>query len=194
MYLVKHHHKINGGILEIKREMTIRQEIDKDFKNVFNLIEKAFRTEVYSDHKEQYLVERLRNSEAFIPELSIVAEIDGKIVGHILVTKLKIKGKFNEFDSLALAPISVLPEFQGKGIGGKLILESHKKAKELGHKSIVLFGHEKYYPKFGYKQADKFGIELPFKVPKENCMVIELIENGLNGISGIVEYPKEFNG
>ena len=168
--------------------MIIRQETHKDFKAVFNLIEEAFKTEKYSDHKEQFLVERLRKSAAFIPELSLVAEIDGKIVGHILITKLKI----NEFDSLALAPVSVLPEFQGKGIGGKLIIESHKKAKELGYQSIVLLGHETYYPRFGYERADKYGIELPFEVPKENCMVIELTKNGLKGVSGMVVYPNEF--
>lgn len=174
-------------------KITIRKEEVKDFKAVFNLIEKAFESEQMSNHKEQFLVERLRKSDTFISELSLVAEIDGKIVGHILTTKLKIKNKTNEFRSLALAPVSVLPEFQGKGIGGKLITESHKIAKELGYKSIVLLGHEKYYPKFGYKQADKFGIELPFELPKENCMAIELVKNGLNGVSGMVEYPKEFN-
>ncbi|WKK67082.1 GNAT family N-acetyltransferase [Lutimonas zeaxanthinifaciens] len=173
--------------------MTIRQETSKDYKDVFYLIEKAFRSEQYSDHKEQFLVERLRKSDAFIPELSLVAEVEGKIVGHILLTKLKIKNAADSFDSLALAPVTVLPEFQGIGIGGKLIAESHKRAKELGHESIVLLGHESYYPKFGYQRADKFEIELPFKVPKENCMVIELVENGLNGVSGMVEYPKEFN-
>ena len=173
--------------------MKIRQEIKNDFKEVFNLIEKAFKKEPFSDHKEQFLVERLRESKAFIPELSLVAEIDGKIVGHTLVSKIKIKNELNEFDSLALAPVSVLPEFQKRGIGGKLITEAHEKAKKLGHKSIVLLGHEKYYPKFGYEQADKYGIKLPFEVPKENCMVIELTENGLNGVSGTVEYPKEFN-
>lgn len=74
-----------------------------------------------------------------------------------------------------------------------LIQEAHKKAKELGHHSIVLLGHEQYYPNFGYKQADSFGIELPFDVPKEYCMAIELTENALDGVSGTVEYPKEFN-
>jgi predicted N-acetyltransferase YhbS len=173
--------------------MTIRQETEKDHSEVFSVIESAFKEAEFTDNTEQFLVERLRKSDGFIPELSMIAEIDGKIVGHILLTKLKIKNKSTEFDSLALAPVSVLPEFQGKGIGGKLIMEAHKKAKELGHKSIVLLGHENYYPRFGYKQADKYGIELPFDVPKENCMVIELIENGLNGINGMVEYPKEFN-
>ena len=140
-----------------------------------------------SDHKEQFLVQRLRKSTAFVPELSIVAEIENKIVGHILLTKIKIKNGQDEFNSLALAPVSVLPEYQGKGIGGMLIQEAHKKARELGYQSIVLLGHEKYYPKFGYKQADFFGIELSFDVPKENCMAIELTENGLDGISGIVQ-------
>lgn len=110
-----------------------------------------------------------------------------------MLTKLKIKNKKEEFESLALAPVSVLPEFQNMGIGGKLIIQSHKVAKDLGFKSVILLGHEKYYPKFGYLQADKYGIELPFEVPKENCMIIELVENGLKGVNGIVEYPKEFN-
>lgn len=173
--------------------MNLRQETKNDYKAVFNLIKEAFKNEALSEHKEQFLVERLRKSDAFIPELSIVAEIDKKIVGYILTTKLKIKNESNEFESLALAPVSVLPEFQGKGIGGKLIIESHKKAKELGHKSIVLLGHENYYPKFGYQQADTFGREFPFNVPKQNCMAVELIENGLKNVNGMVEYPKEFN-
>lgn len=174
-------------------KLTIRKEESEDFESVFNLIEKAFESEQMSDHQEHFLVERLRKSDAFIPELSMVAEIENRIVGHILLTKLKIKNEQDEFNSLALAPVSVLPEYQGKGIGGRLIKEAHKNAKELGYQSIVLLGHEKYYPKFGYKRADRFGIELPFEVPKENCMAIELIEDGLKGVKGIVEYPKEFN-
>ncbi len=174
-------------------EILIRQENPADFKAVFDLTEKAFLTEDLSDHKEQFLVERLRQSSSFIPELSMVSEIKNKIVGHILLTKLKIVSDQIIFESLALAPISVLPDYQRKGIGGMLIEQAHKKAKELGYKSIVLVGHEKYYPKFGYKQADNFGIELPIDVPRENCMVKELTENGLNDVNGIVEYPKEFN-
>ena len=174
-------------------KVTIRQEKPEDFNAVHKLIENAFQPLEFSDHKEHFLVERLRKSKVFIPELSLVAELENKILGHILLTKLKIKNDQDEFDSLALAPVSVLPEYQGKGIGGLLIREAHKKARELGYRSIVLLGHEKYYPKFGYKRADTFGIELPFDVPKEHCMAIELIENGLGGVKGIVEYPKEFN-
>ncbi|AWK04989.1 GNAT family N-acetyltransferase [Flavobacterium crocinum] len=173
-------------------EIKLRQENKNDFESVFHLIEKAFEKEEYSDHKEQFLVERLRKSEAFIPELSIVAESEGKIVGHILFTKLKVVNDADSFESLALAPVSVLPEFQGKGIGAKLILYGHEIAKELGCKSVILLGHQDYYPRFGYELCEKYNIKMPFDVPAENCMAIALTENGLKGISGEVVYPKEF--
>lgn len=170
----------------------IRQEKTSDHKSVFDLIEKAFKNEEFSDHQEQFLVERLRKSTAFIPELSLVAEYEDELVGFILLTKIKIVNDNEIFDTLALAPVAVLPDFQNMGIGGKLIIQAHTIAKEKGHKSVVLLGHEKYYPRFGYAIADKFGIQFPFEAPKENCMVIELIESGLNGVNGVVEYPKEF--
>lgn len=173
-------------------EIKLRQENKNDFESVFQLIEKAFEEEEYSDHKEQFLVERLRKSEAFIPELSIVAEIDNKIVGHILFTKLKIKNESQIFPSLALAPVSVLPQFQGKGIGSKLILYGHEIAKSLGYKSVILLGHQDYYPRFGYELCEKYNIKMPFDVPAENCMVIALIEDGLKDVSGEVVYPKAF--
>ncbi len=174
-------------------EINIREEYQADHDAVFALIEKAFEKLALSDHREQFLVQRLRKSAAFVPELSMVAETERKIVGHILLTKLKIKNGQDEFDSLALAPVSVLPEYQGKGVGSMLIQEAHKKARTLGYQSIVLLGHEKYYPKFGYKPAHNFGIECPFDLPKENCMAIELTENGLDGVYGTVEYAKEFS-
>jgi len=170
----------------------IRQEKTSDYKNVFQLIEKAFKNEAFTDHQEQFLVERLRKSNAFIPELSLVAEHEDELVGFILLTSIKIVSDNKKFDALALAPVAVLPDFQNMGIGGKLILQAHTIAKEKGYKSVVLLGHEKYYPRFGYAIADKFGIQFPFEAPKENCMVIELIEDGLSGVNGVVEYPKEF--
>jgi len=172
--------------------MNIRKEESRDYKEVFKLIKSAFENEEYTDHKEQFLVERLRNSEAFVPELSLVAEIDGEIVGYILLTKIRIMNDDLQKTSLALAPIAVLKKHQGKGIGGKLIQESHRRAKELGFDSVILLGHEKYYPKFGYEMTKNYGIKLPFEVPDENCMLIELTENALTNVTGIVEYPKEF--
>lgn len=174
-------------------QIKIRKEEKEDFNTVFKLIEEAFRNEEYSDHKEQYLVERLRKSDAFIPELSLVAELDSEIVGYILLTKITIIDSQKKLhSSLALAPVAVSKPFQRKGIGAKLITYAHEKAKELGFSSVVLLGHENYYPKFGYKPTTVFGIKLPFDVPEANSMLIELFENALQNVSGTVHYPKEF--
>lgn len=172
--------------------MNIRKEEEKDYNQVFELIEKAFENEEYSDHREQFLVERLRNSDSFVPDLSLVCEMNEMIVGYILLTKIKIKHSDFSYDSLALAPVAVLPNYQGNGIGGHLIEFAHKKARELGFESIILLGHPTYYPKFGYRKTSDFDIQLPFDVPDENCMAIELVEDALKNINGMVEYPKEF--
>jgi len=170
----------------------IRQEVTTDFENVFSVVEAAFKTMPMSDGTEQFLVERLRLSEAFIPELSLVAEMDKKIVGHILISKVNINSSNQTFSALSLAPVSVLPEYQKMGIGGKLIRAAHDQAKKLGHQVIVLIGHKTYYPRFGYQQADLFGIEFPFNVPKEHCMAVELTPGALQQIHGTVKYPKAF--
>ena len=173
--------------------ITIRQEEERDHQQVFQLTEEAFREMEHSDHQEQFLVEKLRKSNAFIPELSLVAEDEnGKIAGHILFTKIKIVNGSESFESLALAPVSVKPEFQNQGLGGRLITEGHRIARELGYQSVILIGHEKYYPRFGYEKTSNFGISFPFEIPEENGMALELVKNGLNNRKGIVKYPEEF--
>lgn len=173
-------------------EIEIRQEKKEDFPAVFDVITQAFEKEEMSDHQEQYLVERLRKSEAFIPQLSLVAVLNGQIIGHILLSKIQIKNDSESFESLALAPVSVLPEFQHKGIGGNLIRKAHEVARDLGFGSVVVLGHADYYPKFGYSKAADFGITLPFEVPSENCLAIELLPNSLDAVTGMVIYPAEF--
>lgn len=173
--------------------MNIRQEDCKDYEAVFKLVEDAFRDEPYTDHQEQFLVERLRKAESFVPESSLVAEIDHQIVGYILLTKIKIvSDRHVETPALALAPVAVLKEYRGKGIGGRLIREAHRRAKSLNFDAIVLLGHSSYYPKFGYQPIAKYGIRLPFDAHEENCMLIELKDNAMLNVSGLVEYPKEF--
>ncbi|WP_200975042.1 GNAT family N-acetyltransferase [Echinicola sp. 20G] len=173
-------------------DLQIRQELPKDKELVSALIQEAFANEPMSDHREQFLVERLRKSEHYIPELSLVAVSKGQILGHILLSKINVKDNHQFHEVLALAPVSVLPEYQRKGIGGKLISESHRKAREMNFKGILVLGHKDYYPKFGYKAADNFGISFPFDVPNENCMAIELYQGAFKNISGKVQYPKEF--
>jgi predicted N-acetyltransferase YhbS len=166
----------------------IRQEQTIDHEDIYELNKTAFEQDT-----EAKLVDLLRHSNAFIPELSLVAIADNKVVGHILFTKIKIKDENdNEFDSLALAPMAVRPEIQKQGVGGQLIKYGLDRAKKLGHKSVIVLGHEHYYPKFGFIPADKWKIKAPFDVPTNVFMGIELVKDGLQGVTGIVKYPKEF--
>lgn len=169
-------------------EAKIRQETTEDRSAVYEINSIAFGQE-----NEAKLVDLLRKSDAFIPALSLVAILDHKIVGHILFTKIKIiDNDHKEFDSLALAPMAVRPEYQQKGIGGQLIKTGLDKARELKYKSVIVLGHEHYYPKFGFVPADKWRIKAPFDVPKNVFMGLELLTDGLKGVSGTVKYPKEF--
>ena len=177
-----------------KQDLTIviREEVREDHTRVFQLVKEAFIDQEHSDHKEQYLVERLRRSDSFIPELSLVAIIDFKIVGYVLLTKAAIKNQKRLHTTLVLAPVAVDKAFQNRGVGARLISVAHKKASLIGFRSIVIIGHEHYYPKFGYQKASKFGIHFPFDVPDENGFVIELKKGELIGKEGELVYPKEF--
>lgn len=167
--------------------MMIRKEEPKDYETIYSVVKDAFESAEHADGNEQDLVDALRKGEAFIPDLSLVAEIDGKIVGHIMFTRAAVGGD----TVLALAPLSVLPEYQRKGIGISLIKAGHKIASELGYGYSVVLGSQRYYPKAGYLTADKFGIKPSFDVPNENFMACKIKENAPD-IHGIIKYAKEF--
>ena len=173
--------------------ITIRKEIPKDHNWVIELTAKAFETMPFSEGDEDKLVARLRNAPGFIPELSLIAELDGLIVGHILFTPLVIDNGQQQFESLVLGPVSVLPEFQKQGIGGKLIRAGHQKAVELGFRSVILIGHPEYYPRFGYKPASTWGIKTHYELPSDDVfMAVELTDGALKNVSGMVIFPPEF--
>ncbi len=173
-------------------DIHIREENPNDYDAVFKLIEDAFQNEIHSDHKEQFLVEKLRNAPAFIPELSLVAEINKEIAGYILLTQIQINSEKEQHVALALAPVAVLQKYQKQGIGSLLINEAHSRARKQGYKVIVVLGHEHYYPRFGYKRAGIYNISLPFEVPPENAMVLELFPNALKDVNGVVQYDPCF--
>lgn len=160
-------------------KINIRQENKKDYIIVYKLVEEAFKNAEHSDGDEQNFVNRLRKSDNFIPELSLVAEYKGEIVGHILFTETKI----NQTNQLILAPLSVAPLYQNCGIGSKLIKEGHKIAKNLGYEFSILIGHANYYPRLGYIMASSFGMKTTLKVPDENFLAFNLQEKDtiLNG-------------
>lgn len=118
---------------------------------------------------------------------------DDKLLGHILLTKVQILDGEKAFETLALAPVSVLPEHQGKGIGSALIIASFERAKQLGFSSVIVLGHPAYYPKFGFEPASRWNIRAPFEVPEEAFMAIELVPGALANVSGVVQYADEFS-
>lgn len=166
----------------------IREEIRTDFDEIKALLENAF-----EGSEEADLVERIRNSTYYIPKLSLVATYRNKVVGHILLSKIKINSRNHIISSLALAPVSVLKKFQRQGIGAKLIMTGLEKATLMGYKSVILLGHSDYYPRFGFEPTSIWEIKPPFDVPEENFMGIELVPKGLNCGPGIVEYPEVWN-
>ncbi|MCI9126397.1 MAG: N-acetyltransferase [Eubacterium sp.] len=167
--------------------MLIRKEVLKDYERIFSVVKAAFDSAEHSDGNEHNLVSALRKGEAFIPDLSLVAEMDGKIVGHIMFTRAKIGDDI----VLALALLSVLPEYQRKGIGMSLIKEGHRIAEKLGYEYSIVLGSEKYYPRAGYVPADSLGIKPPFDVLSENFMACKIKKDASN-ICGVIKYAKEF--
>ena len=168
-------------------KIEIRHETTQDYLGIKTVNDLAF-----GQVNEGLLIEKLRLNSDFIDKLSIIAEFDNRIVGHILFFPIKVHGDLNDYDSLALAPVSVFPDLQKKGIGGQLIVKGLEIAKGLGFKSVIVLGHKDYYPRFGFVPASKWKIKSPFNSPDEAFMAIELVKDGLNDVSGIVEYPKEF--
>ena len=173
--------------------MLIRQEKEQDREKVYALIAAAFASAEHSDGNEQDLAAALRKSAAFIPELSLVAETDeGRVVGYVLLTRVEIVSEAGAEPSLSVASLAVLPEFQGRGIGGMLLGQAHRRAAALGYGTAVLLGHKDYYPRFGYRRAADFGIAFPFEAPSESCMIVELIPHAAGKSGGIVRYPDVF--
>lgn len=167
--------------------MNIRAARPTDFDAIDKLIESAFATAEHSDGNEHNLVKALRKDEAYIPELSLVAEIENQVVGHIMFTRAAVGNR----TLLALAPLSVLPNYQRQGIGQALIKEGHRIAKALGYDFSVVLGSEHYYPKMGYMAADTFGIKAPFDVPRENFMAYQLNPEA-QPIEGTLVYAQAF--
>lgn len=167
-------------------EFQIRQEQVTDHDQVDALLREAF-----GQPEEAILVRKLRAGSAFIPGLSLVAESNGKIVGQILFTSIQINGA-KTTSSLALAPMSVLTQYQSNGIGSALVRAGLERCHQMGYRSVIVLGHADYYPRFGFEPASKWHIKAPFEVPDEYFMALELVPGALQDSAGVVVYPSEF--
>ena len=164
--------------------ITVRPESDVDREAIWNVNRAAFDSEA-----EANLVDALRDG-GFI-EVSLVAEVEGEIVGHILFSRLPIITDSGEVDSVSLAPIAVVPAHQRQGIGSKLVETGLAACRTKGHEIVFVLGHPEFYPRFGFSAAIVRPLENPFG-DGEAWMAMELVPDTLAGIEGRVEYPPPF--
>jgi len=167
--------------------MIVRAECPSDRAGIRHIHELAF-----EQLNEADLVDAIRQSPEFVPELSLVAEEKGLLVGHILFSLVEVTVGDRSTPTLALAPLAVLPSHQRQGVGAKLTVEGIERARQQGFRSVVVLGHPTYYPRFGFRPAEEFGILPPWGEPCEALMVLELVPGGLQGVRGTVNYPPAF--
>ncbi|WP_042162973.1 GNAT family N-acetyltransferase [Paenibacillus gorillae] len=169
--------------------MNIRTESPQDYDAVYALHDAAFGNQ----DEESQMVERIRKSENFVPELSIVAEQGGEIVGHLLISGAALVDQELRQEVMVLAPLAVSPTYQKQGIGSALMQEGLDRCRAMGHGLVLLIGHPAYYPRFGFKPVTGLTLK-QFDVPADVFMVNELIEGALSRAKGELLYPAAFFG
>lgn len=165
--------------------MRIRTERADDFAAVHAINASAFATP-----SEASLVDALR-AEAR-PIVSLVAENEGTVVGHILFSPVTLSGHAG-LKIMGLAPKAVAPEHQRKGIGSELVRAGLEQCKKSGFDAVVVLGHPEYYPHFGFSPSSRFGIDSEYGVPENTFLVLELRPDTLSGKSGRVKYHHAFS-
>jgi putative acetyltransferase len=165
--------------------MTIRPEAPADHAAIYKVNCLAF-----GQDAEAKLVDALR--EGGFVRLSLIAEVGGQIVGHILFSKLPIITETGVVEALALAPMAVIPSHQRRGIGSKLVDEGLRLCRKAGHRIVVVLGHAAFYPRFGFSASLAVPLTSPFG-GGEGWMAVELVPGALAGVVGTVEWPGPFS-
>jgi putative acetyltransferase len=137
---------------------------------------------------EADLVDRLRGDEHAL--ISLVAVLEGIIVGQIMFSRMWIDASFGFVPAVALAPVAVLPDHHRKGIGGLLIRHGLELLRGRGERVVIVVGHPDYYSRFGFSRDKAKWLESPF--PSEAFMAMELSAGALDGSQGSVVYPPAF--
>ncbi len=162
----------------------IRPETVADRKAIWNVNCVAFESNAEAD-----LVDALRaGGDA---SLSLVAEVDDQIVGHIMFSTLQIFTTTGTMTALSLAPMAVLPGHQRRGIGSQLIVAGLDMCRQRGDLVVVVLGHPQFYPRFGFSAELAKSLESPFG-GGEAWMALELVPDAMTGVTGRVEYAPPF--
>jgi len=165
-------------------DVLLRPEEEKDYNSVENLTREAFWNIYKPGCDEHLLIHNIRNKKEFIKELDYVVVFNNEIIGNIVYAKAKIIGINEEYDIITFGPVSVLPAYQKKGIGKKLIEHTITKSKEMGFKAIIIYGNPKYYEKFAFKNSKEYKITDMEGNYNDALMALELSPNSLKNING----------
>ena len=164
--------------------MNIREEQPDDAARIRRVNLAAFETNTEAD-----LVDALRRDAA--PIISLVAEEEGNIVGHILFSPATLVAN-PKLSLMGLAPMAVIPARQRAGIGSRLVVEGIERCRRAKVKAVVVLGHADYYPRFGFRPASELSLRCEYDVPANAFMVRELHDGALKGFSGTIRYHPIF--
>lgn len=174
--------------------LELRPEKSSEYFETEKMTREAFWNQYVPGCMEHYLLHVMRKCPEFIPELDIVAVDDEKIIGDVVCVKSHIEGDDGrKYEVLTLGPIAVLPEYQRKGVGAKLIEYAKKKAGEMGFRAIILCGDPDYYTRNGFVSAETFGIRTADNMYMAALHACELYENALSGLNGRYYEGKIYN-
>jgi len=168
--------------------VNIRRTRDSDLAAICDVHREAF-----GQGQGQEIVDLvcgLLSDETAVPLLSLAAEIDGQVVGHVLFTAVRVQGSEQPVVAQILAPLAVLPEHQSAGVGGALVHEGLKQLAASGVELVFVLGHPNYYPQFGFRPAGALGFEAPYRIPAEHedaWMVQELTSGVVGRVQGRIQ-------
>lgn len=164
--------------------MYIRQARLGDYRAIYQLVQQAFTGSRISDGQEQDWIVAQRGKKQYIPQLELVAEHNGKLVGHVLMTKHENDKLDAVLSALYLAPLSVSPMFQRQGIGSALVKAVCAYGAELGYRAAFLVGDPAYYSRFGFRSVAEFGLQNCSQIPDVYVQALELQPDALKGAQG----------
>ena len=187
------------------KQITIRPETHGDYKDIVSLVLRSFKEGTdYSDGADIVaLIEEIRDSEYYVPELAFVAELDGELVGHFLFSRFPLSktpegghGGANDTDIVMLAPVSVHADHLRQGIGSAMLKLGIEKVKEMGFQGVIVEGNYRFYNTVGFRTSSEYGIYpvSGYPMTEPRCqMCMELFNGSLKDKGGYVVYDMYYN-